>query len=145
MSSRQSAIPYFIGSSLRQVPQIIGGVQRLVEVPVHVVQGKVVWVSDIKHARDGADYCVARVAGGAQGFALVKGFHDIAHELAALPKGAIITCDGKYRPTSVFNAYAGGTVLDRWFTARTVTVLRPPAPVAEPEWDNSGDFDMPPL
>jgi hypothetical protein len=145
MTPNTPNIPYFIGRSHRVVPQIVAGAERLVQVPVDVVQGKVVSVGKIKRNVRGSEYCVARVAGGSQGFAMVKGYDDIGQEIAALSAGDIISCDGRYRPANAFDSRAGAVVVTHWFTARTVNLLKSPEPVVAAESTEADDYDGMPL
>ena len=142
MSPALQSIPYFIGHTSRQVPQTVGNVQRLVAVPVDTVQGKVVSVGRIKTNARGSEYCLARVASGSQGFAMIKGYNHLAYEIEALTVGDKVVCDGSYRPETKFDPQVGVEVTTNWFTIRSMSILAPaPVPVAAPETLGADEYD----
>jgi hypothetical protein len=140
------SIPYFIGHTSRLVPQVVGNVRRMVEVPVDTVQGKVVSVGRIKTNPRGSEYCLARVASGSQGFAMIKGYNHLAYEVEALAVGDKVVCDGSYRPETKFDPQVGAEVTTNWFTVRSMNILAPaPSPVAQPETLRAHEYESAPL
>ena len=138
------SIPYFIGSTTRQVPQQVGNTQRMVAVPVDTVQGKVVSVGKIKTNARGSEYCLARVAGGSQGFAMIKGYNHLAYEIEALTVGDKVVCDGSHRPETKFDSRIGAEVTTNWFTVRSMNIVAPAA-VAQPETLQADAYEGAPL